>query len=111
MTLFLLLMIAHFMADFPLQGNFLAMAKNRTVDTIGVPWYEAMLVHCTIHGGLVALLTGSIWLGFAELALHFLIDDAKCRGKFEFLVDQNLHLLCKLLWVLLAVDPNLGPFG
>jgi hypothetical protein len=111
MNLFLMLLIAHVIADYALQGPFLAMAKNRTEEVVGVPWYEAMLVHCLTHGAFVALLTGSIWLGLAELALHFLIDDAKCRGKLSFAEDQNLHLLCKLLWVALAVDPNLGPFA
>lgn len=98
------LLVGHALADYPLQGDFLARAKNRTAPIPGVPFYQALGAHALIHGGFVAAITGSLWLGLAEVVAHALIDDAKCTGKIGFNTDQFLHLACKLLWVLIAVS-------
>lgn len=101
---FALLVFAHMLGDYPLQGDFLAKAKNRLAPLVAVPWYQAMAAHSVIHGGLVGVVTGSIWLGLAETVVHAWIDDLKCRDKITFNQDQALHILCKLLWVaLLAI--------
>lgn len=97
--LFGLLVFAHMLGDYPLQGEFLAKAKNRFAPLCGVPWYQALAAHSLIHGGLVGIVTGSIWLGLAETLLHAWIDDLKCRNRIGYNLDQALHLLCKLLWV------------
>lgn len=102
MTAFLLMMFWHALADYPLQGDFLAKAKSRLVSIAGVPWYQALGAHAMIHAGGVGVITGSIWLGLAELACHFIIDDRKCVGKLTFNQDQALHVLCKALWAALA---------
>jgi hypothetical protein len=49
---------------------------------------------------IVALLTGVPLLGLAEWLAHMLIDWGKCRGWYQLLPDQGLHLFCKLLWTL-----------
>ena len=102
MMLLLLLLAAHAVCDYPLQGDFLAKAKNRAAPLPGVPWFQALGAHAAIHGGAVALLTGVWWLGLAEAAAHFVIDDAKCHGRLSFNQDQALHLLCKLGWAAVA---------
>ncbi len=98
--LFALMVFGHALGDYPLQGDFLAKAKNRFLPIDGAPWYQAMAAHCVIHGGIVGILTGSIWLGLAEAIAHALIDDGKCRGAISFNQDQALHIGCKLLWIL-----------
>lgn len=98
----LALAVGHALADYPLQGDFLAKAKNRTAPIPGVPWYQALGAHALIHGGVVAALTGVLWLGVAEAVAHFIIDDAKCRGRIDFNQDQALHLAFKAAWVLIA---------
>lgn len=100
--LFAALIIGHAIADYPLQGDFLAKAKNRTAPLPGVPWQQALAAHASIHAGAVWLITGSIWLGLAELMAHAIIDDAKCRGRLSFDTDQALHIACKVLWVVIA---------
>ena len=95
---FALLLFAHALADYPLQGDFLAKGKNRTSPIPGIPWQHPMAAHCVIHGGLVGLVTGTVWLGIAETVAHWLIDDAKCRGRFGYHTDQALHVACKVLW-------------
>lgn len=105
--LFGALIVAHAVCDYPLQGDFLARAKNRALPIPGVPWWEALGAHAIMHGGAVWLLTGLWWLGALEAASHFLIDDAKCTGKLgegakAFNRDQALHVLCKAAWVALA---------
>jgi hypothetical protein len=101
-ALFGALVVAHAICDYPLQGDFLARAKNRTAPLQGVPWYQALGAHAIIHGGAVALLTGVPLLGLAEVAVHALTDDAKCTGKIGFNTDQAIHVACKLAWAILA---------
>lgn len=94
-----LLIVGHFIADYPLQGEFLAKAKSRVAGIPGVPWYQALIAHAAIHGGAVGLATGSVALGAAETIVHAVIDDAKCRGRLSYDQDQALHVLCKAAWV------------
>ena len=93
---------AHALADYPLQGDFLAKAKNRTAPIPGVPWYQALGAHAVIHGAAVAVITRSPALGLAETAIHAVTDDLKCRGKLSFNQDQAIHLACKVLWATLS---------
>lgn len=101
-TTFGALLAAHALADYPLQGDFLSKAKNRTAPIPGVPWFQALVAHAIIHGGAVALITGRPILGVAEAVIHAITDDLKCRGKLSFNQDQAIHAGCKLLWAVLA---------
>lgn len=101
--LFALLLVGHALADYPLQGDFLSRAKNRVTPIPGVPWRQAMAAHSIIHGGVVGLLTGSLWLGAAEVCAHWITDDLKCRNKISFNVDQAIHVACKAAWCGIAV--------
>ncbi|MFM1977463.1 MAG: hypothetical protein RL145_2309, partial [Pseudomonadota bacterium] len=42
LSLLYLLIVAHFICDYPLQGDFLSKAKNLTAPIPGVPWWQAM---------------------------------------------------------------------
>lgn len=101
-SLFFFLLVGHVIADYPLQGDFLAKAKNRAMPIPGVPWRLALWSHALIHGGFVALLTNSVSLGVVETILHAWIDDLKCRGRITYGADQLLHVLCKVIYVLLV---------
>jgi hypothetical protein len=101
-ALFGALVAGHALCDYPLQGDFLARAKNRAAPIPGVPWYQALGAHAVIHGGAVALITGIPLLGVAETFLHAFIDDLKCTGRIGFNTDQALHIGCKLAWALIA---------
>lgn len=92
---------AHAVCDYPLQGDFLSRGKNHRNPIAGVPWYQCLLAHALIHGTAVAALTGVPALGLLECFWHTLIDYQKCAGRLSFNVDQALHILCKLLWLLL----------
>lgn len=96
------LLVGHALADYPLQGDFLARAKNRTAPLAGVPWQQALGAHALIHAGAVALITGFPFLGVAEFFAHATIDDAKCAGKIGFNTDQALHWACKAIWALIV---------
>ena len=106
--LFALLVAAHALADYPLQGEFLARAKNRFNPVPGVPWYQALGAHAVIHGGMVGLVTGSLLLGVLEVLAHFVIDDCKCARRIGFNTDQALHVACKALWVVLLATGLTG---
>ena len=106
MVLFAFLVV-HAVADFGLQGPFLAQAKNRGADLSaffgetpppGV-WVHALTAHSLIHAGGIWLVSGSVVLGAIELVLHWVIDFAKSGRLFGFHVDQGLHIACKLGYV------------
>ena len=98
---FLSLAAGHALCDYPLQGDFLARGKNHKSPLAGVPWYQCLLAHAAIQGGMVGLVTGNAVLGVAEFCSHALIDYGKCDGKYGFNTDQTLHLLCKMAWCLI----------
>lgn len=94
-----LLIVGHALADYPLQGDFLAKAKNHTAPISGVPWWQALLAHSAIHAGAVLLVTGSLILMLLEFFVHTITDYAKCSGLISFNTDQAIHIVCKVLWV------------
>jgi hypothetical protein len=101
LALFAAFAVMHALADFPLQGDYIAKQKTRRhADSLSV-WIIALSAHSVIHAGAVWLVTGSLAFGFAELALHALIDICKGEGKFGLVADQLLHLACKLAYALL----------
>lgn len=96
------LLFAHALADYPLQGDFLAMAKNRNTEVGKVFWKHALFAHSMIHGGFVFLVTGVLWMGVAEAAIHALTDWLKCEGKISLNTDQYIHFSCKVTWALVV---------
>ena len=109
MEMFFYLLVGHALADYPLQGDFLSKAKNRANPIPGVPWYQGLISHSFIHGGVVALVTGIWWLGLMEVVCHAFIDDAKCTNKIGFNADQALHIGCKAIWCVIALYLIGGP--
>lgn len=101
--LLMLLVFAHFLADYPLQGDFLAKAKNRNAPIPGVPWWQAMTAHCGIHAGFVLVLTSCWPLALGEFLIHWATDHAKCRGRIGYNTDQLIHFACKVAWALIVV--------
>lgn len=109
------LCIGHALADFPLQGEYLAVGKNRRflmrlqdpARPVNI-WFVCMSVHCLIHAGAVWLITGSALLGAVEFVIHWCIDVAKCEGITSFNQDQILHVLCKVAYVGIAWAGWLG---
>ena len=96
------LIVGHALADFPLQGDYLAKSKNPYAPLPGTPWWIALAAHSLIHGGMVCAITGSLWLGLAETILHGAIDVAKCSGRISYTTDQAAHVACKVVWSVLA---------
>lgn len=106
-----LLVAGHYLADYPLQGEFLATQKNPWLDASKrlAPWYQALGAHAAIHAGVVLLITGSVTLAGMELIAHTAIDAGKCAGKFSFNTDQAIHFSCKVAWVaLLSLGIGVG---
>lgn len=103
LDLFALLAMAHFLADFGLQNDRMAVEKCPGKD-VTLPWQWWLSSHSAIHGLFVAMLTGVPVLGVAEWIVHGTIDIAKCRRRFGLKTDQLLHLSFKALWAFLAVS-------
>lgn len=97
--LFLALLAAHALCDYPLQGDFLARAKNHRNPIPGVPWYQALAAHSLIQAAAVTLLTGSFALGGCEFVCHCVIDYAKSDEGISFNQYQAAHVICKVIWL------------
>ena len=105
---FFALCIGHALADFPLQGRYLSIVKNRHADvseffpdeeSSRYAWIHALASHSLIHAGIVWIITGTVLFAIIEFILHCLIDYIKCEGATSFHTDQLLHYLCKLGYV------------
>lgn len=105
---------AHALFDFALQGDAVAINKNRHLKTAlqkTVPWYFWMLSHTMSHGFAVACLLKflsipieiAVLCGLVETGLHFAIDYYKCEKLFGIIVDQLLHVACKIILVLIIL--------
>jgi hypothetical protein len=102
MSMLFLLIAAHFLADYPLQGDFLALNKAQSGPNY-VPWWQALIAHAFIHGGFVALITGYWWLGLCEVVIHAATDHAKCDKRIGINTDQAIHIACKFVWTFIAL--------
>lgn len=97
------LLFWHFLADYPLQGDFLARAKNHRNPIPTVPWWQALAAHSFIHAAGVAFITGSLLLGLAEFIIHAAVDYLKSEDEIGFNLDQAIHVLWKALFALVVV--------
>lgn len=95
-TTFMLLLAAHWLADYPLQGEFLAKAKQE-----GPLRIYHLVAHSGIHGAFVMIVTGSWILGLTEWIAHTIIDELKVKGKTNFALDQAIHIACKAIYVII----------
>ena len=106
------LVITHAIADFPLQGAFLAQGKNRHLvnsefqgDEPRFLWAYCLTAHSLVQSGGVWLITGSFVLAFVEFVLHWLLDYAKCESWTNFHMDQLLHVVCKIGFAIVLASP------
>lgn len=106
LVLLFALAIGHSLADYPLQGDFLAIHKNRHVrhpqhsrDFPPTLWIHCLLAHSLIHAGFVWVITGKMLFALTEVVLHFIIDAVKCERLTSYHTDQLLHMACKALYV------------
>jgi hypothetical protein len=95
------LLCGHMLMDYALQGDAMAREKSYKSETPlqkSVPWYHWLTAHAVLHGLAVAVVTESVLLGVVETVVHWFIDLAKCAGITNLLIDQMLHIACKVLW-------------
>ena len=104
LSVFFYIIFAHSLADYPLQGDFLAQGKNRNTDLGKIFWPYALSSHSIIHGGFVFMITHNIFLGVAETLIHAVTDWLKCGNKINMLTDQIIHYLCKVIWALIFIN-------
>lgn len=107
------LALGHFVADYPLQSDFIAKGKNRfrPVDPASIPpgqtpqtvWPWILTAHAATHAAAVYLVLGRADLALAELVAHWAIDYGKCANRYGIHADQAMHLICKVLWLVIAL--------
>ena len=107
MTLFLKLLMAHALTDFPLQSDSMAKGKNRYNKPNSVPtgqkltpcWIYWLSAHALINGAGVYVVTQRADLSVIEVCCHWIIDFMKCENVTNPHVDQALHIATKILYV------------
>lgn len=103
LTLLLLLIGLHFVCDYPLQSDPIAVGKGKfDAPHLGVPWYYWLTAHAATHALAVGIATNNVILGAFEFVAHFWIDYAKCRKWTGIHTDQALHVSCKvgyIVWI------------
>lgn len=109
--LFFRLLVGHAVADFALQSGDMARGKRRSYKVEPPPgqtytptWPFYLTAHALIHGGAVYLATGSVMLGIFETMAHWCIDFGKCENWYGINVDQRLHLMCKIVWLIFVLN-------
>lgn len=100
------LIFSHFLADYGLQTEYVALNKGKNL------W--PMLAHCSINAFIVVLsiiLYGfmvtsaplafvfnlAVTLGCYEFVMHFIIDTLKCNNVIGYNTDQLCHIIAKIL--------------
>lgn len=86
-----LLLVMHALGDGPLQPRRLARAKRST-------WWGLPL-HAAIHAALAGVILLSWPVALAELVAHAAIDFCRSRKWIDTEIDQALHVLSKVVWV------------
>lgn len=95
LTAILLLIGAHYVADFAMQNDYVAAAK---ADTTRPDWFHALTAHSAHHAvaaGVALAVLGLPWLSGCLIVgvTHWLIDYGKAvRGWYGYHVDQGLHI-------------------
>lgn len=106
MELLIFLIFGHFVADYALQTEYMALGKNKWNPLPGTPWIWPMLAHCSIHGFVTGAIfmalgvSGALYIAIIECILHFIIDCIKCKKVIGYDTDQILHIICKILYTL-----------
>jgi hypothetical protein len=95
MELLLALALSHFVADYPLQGQYLAEAKRAALRTFEGTW--ALVAHAAVQAGsagVAAAVLGGPWAVVSLLVgvSHFAVDLGKVRNIIDYRADQALHL-------------------
>ena len=112
MVLLWALVLGHAVSDFPLQGTFLAIGKDRHADLAAVTggrkwpahiWVYCLTIQSMVQATAVWLVTGSVILSVIEFVMHWLIDLAKNEKLTNFYQDQALHILCKIAYAALIL--------
>ena len=106
------LLIGHALADQVLQPKEMAKGKNRHRKPDYVPegqklcacWSYWLSAHALTHGAAVWLVTGSMALGSAEIAAHWMLDFFKCENWTNPHQDQALHIACKVVWAIIYLN-------
>ena len=109
-----ILIAGHSLADTVFQPDAMGRGKNRNreIDLSRVPkgqkplnlWPMWLTHHSLIHGLVVYLLTGKVFLGMIETCSHWIIDFGKCDNLYDPYMDQFLHIGVKVMYAMVLME-------
>lgn len=100
-NIFLALFMAHFVADFPMQGEFLATMKGKN--------NYLMFCHVMVYTAIICLVLWvvgiyAIWKFALLIISHFAIDYWKCHfAPWETALTMNLYVDQVLHFIVLSI--------
>lgn len=107
MELMATLVLAHLLADFPLQSNAIAAAKAKSL--------YGLLIHVMVHVLVLWTLLGfckTAWALILGIGIaHFIVDWVKKQNPYlcgvrGFLIDQFAHFLCIVVIAVIATTQS-----
>jgi hypothetical protein len=125
LQVFALLAMGHFLADFGLQSDRMAVEKCRGKDHT-LPWQWWLISHAAIHALVVTVLTGFVWLGVGPPHPHRLrqVPASLWPGRGSAAASElqgslgcaaaaqrldRLGVAAALGWLIAAAKPSLRP--
>ena len=104
--LFWLLVAGHCLVDTSLQTESIIERKNHNCEDTWVIW---LTHHAMVQGLIVTAIvyfitkdfTLSVNLGIVETILHWAIDFGKCDYRYGIIMDQFLHILTKIIYIII----------
>jgi len=109
METLLLMIMAHFVADYPLQTPEMGKYKNRrnqpkppdSKARMVRVWPAYLIAHGMVHGFLVAMVA-DVWAGLAIAIIHSVQDFIKCEIQYSPNLDQLIHVVViVMVWLLI----------
>lgn len=106
-TLLLLYQLKHWLADYPLQTQYM-LGKFKS----GRDWIAPLALHASVHAGMTGWIasmfapTIALELALVDFVVHFAVDRVKARSPWKALsAKEYLH------WQSMAVNGELTPRG
>lgn len=94
-----LLIAAHAICDYALQGDFMSKAKSHKTDIGRGIWWMVLPSHALIQAAGVFILLGSFKFAVIEFFSHMIIDYLKCDNQFSYFWDQFLHICFRVAYL------------
>lgn len=83
------IIMCHIVGDYLLQTDYMAREKTKSI--------YVLLIHCVCYCLSFIYAFGLDSRAFLLFNCHIVIDEAKCKGKIDIVLDQVLHYIIAVI--------------